>query len=226
MSGRREEAKGGTRRCWDTAFTWCAWESPRSPCGHLRRLRSLGARVLGPRRLVGLVSRRRGGPPAHRPSGRGPGCAFASDHAIPTPNPARGGFVCIRQRQPRVSPHVNGAEVKLLTKNQRSAGGVVTGPQLGSLLLSPVDRRELPSVCCLWLRFCCLWLRRRHPQAGGSLRLVSLAPVLVSLAPAERTPVGSCLHRALRQTAGLVFLLVFWVLAGACQRHGVGGFVV
>jgi hypothetical protein len=24
--------------------------------------------------------------------------------------------------------------------------------------------------------------------------------------------------------AGLVFLLVFWVLAGACQRHGVGGF--
>ena len=26
--------------------------------------------------------------------------------------------------------------------------------------------------------------------------------------------------------AGLVFLLVFWVLAGACQRHGVGGFIV
>jgi len=24
--------------------------------------------------------------------------------------------------------------------------------------------------------------------------------------------------------AGLVFLLVFWMLAGACQRHGVGGF--
>ena len=31
-------------------------------------------------------------------------------------------------------------------------------------------------------------------------------------------------HRALRRMAGLVFLLVFWVLAGACQRHGVGGF--
>ena len=31
------------------------------------------------------------------------------------------------------------------------------------------------------------------------------------------------LHRALRRMAGLVFLLVFWVLAGACQRHGVGG---
>ena len=25
---------------------------------------------------------------------------------------------------------------------------------------------------------------------------------------------------------GLVFLLVFWVLAGACQRHGVGGFLL
>ena len=26
--------------------------------------------------------------------------------------------------------------------------------------------------------------------------------------------------------AGLVFLLVFWVLAGACQRHGVGVFFI
>ena len=34
------------------------------------------------------------------------------------------------------------------------------------------------------------------------------------------------LHRALRRTAGLVFLLVSWVLAGACQRHGVGGFLL
>ena len=34
------------------------------------------------------------------------------------------------------------------------------------------------------------------------------------------------LHRALRRMAGLVFLLVFWVLAGACQRHGVGGFLL
>ena len=34
------------------------------------------------------------------------------------------------------------------------------------------------------------------------------------------------LHRALRRMAGLVFLLVFWVLAGTCQRHGVGGFLL
>ena len=33
------------------------------------------------------------------------------------------------------------------------------------------------------------------------------------------------LHRALRRMAGLVFLLVFWVLAGACKKHGVGGFL-
>jgi len=26
--------------------------------------------------------------------------------------------------------------------------------------------------------------------------------------------------------AGLVFLLVFWALAGACQRHGVGDFFI
>ena len=36
---------------------------------------------------------------------------------------------------------------------------------------------------------------------------------------------GVTLHRALRRMAGLVFLLVFWVLEGACQRHGVGGFI-
>ena len=34
------------------------------------------------------------------------------------------------------------------------------------------------------------------------------------------------LHRALRRMAGLVFLGVFWVLAGAFQRHGVGGFLL
>ena len=44
------------------------------------------------RRLVDLAARRLVGPSAHRPSGRGPGCGFASDHAIPTPNPAGGGF--------------------------------------------------------------------------------------------------------------------------------------
>ena len=43
-------------------------------------------------RFVGSVTRRRGGPPAHRPSGRGPGCGFASDRAIPPPSQAGVGF--------------------------------------------------------------------------------------------------------------------------------------
>ena len=33
------------------------------------------------------------------------------------------------------------------------------------------------------------------------------------------------LNRALRRMAGLVFLLVCWALAGACQRHGVSVFL-
>ena len=58
-----------------------------------RRLRSLGSSWRSrARRLVCLVSRRRGGPPAHRPSGRGPGCGFASDRAIPPPSQAGAGF--------------------------------------------------------------------------------------------------------------------------------------
>ena len=54
-------------------------------------------------RFVGSVTRRRGGPPAHRPSDRGPGCGFASDHAIPTPNTAGGGFgLWVGVRKPRL----------------------------------------------------------------------------------------------------------------------------
>ena len=44
-------------------------------------------------RFVGSVTRRQGGPPAHRPSGGGPGCGlFTSDRAIPTPSQAEVGF--------------------------------------------------------------------------------------------------------------------------------------
>ena len=46
------------------------------------------------RRFVCSVTLRRGGPPAHRPSGRGrgPGCGFASDRATPPPSQAGVGF--------------------------------------------------------------------------------------------------------------------------------------
>ena len=43
-------------------------------------------------RFVGSVTRRRGGPPAYRPSGRDPGCGFASGRAIPPPSQAGVGF--------------------------------------------------------------------------------------------------------------------------------------
>ena len=56
--------------------------------------------------------------------GRGPGCGFASDHAAPTPNPAGGGFVCIRQREIRDLRHVNSAERKSLPKKRIFAAGV------------------------------------------------------------------------------------------------------
>ena len=89
VSGRREEAKGGTRRRWDTAFTWCVWET----LGASADKASLFSWRLRAGRFVGSVTWRRGGPPAHRPSGRGPGCGFTSDHAIPTPSQAGGAFV-------------------------------------------------------------------------------------------------------------------------------------
>ena len=43
--------------------------------------------------------------------------------------------------------------------------------------------------------------------------------------PALFSQIFLALHCALRRMAGLVFLLEFWVLAGAYQRHGVGGFI-
>ena len=45
------------------------------------------------RRLIGSVTRRRGGSPAHRPSGRDPGTGVTSQRAIGPPNPAGSVFV-------------------------------------------------------------------------------------------------------------------------------------
>ena len=59
--------------------------------------------------------------------------------------------------------------------------------------------------------------QRRNP------RVVCGAAAWCMVQPA---PGGLTLHRALRRMAGLIFLLVFWVLAGACQRQSVGGFLL
>ena len=49
-----------------------------------------------------------------------------------------------------------------------------------------------------------------------------LTPFIQNDGPASKL----ALRRALRRMAGLVFLLVFWVLAGACQKYGVGGMLL
>ena len=69
----------------------------------------------------------------------------------------------------------------------------------------------------------------RAPQVSGLARPPLTCPgPSVTLSPRAVNPgrVGPslALHRALRTMAGLFFLLVFWVLAGACQRNGVGVF--
>ena len=87
--------EGRKRRCRDTAFTWCAWKSPRSQCGQsgfvlLELACSAARRLCEPACRVGAeVARRLTGPVAE---GRGPGCGFASDRAIPPPSQAGVGF--------------------------------------------------------------------------------------------------------------------------------------
>ena len=84
----------------------------RAPASHLRA-----------RRFVGSVTRRRGGPPAHRPSGRGPGCGYAPDRAIPPPSQAGVGFGSGSLSDSffwsRPQPH----EIKLRRKQGPTGGG-------------------------------------------------------------------------------------------------------
>ena len=70
----------------------------------------------------------------------------------------------------------------------------------------------------------------RGRLAVSDALFIMVLPNPITISPNKHTNAHptSCLtlHRALRRMAGLVFLLVFWVLAGACQRHGVGGFLL
>ena len=84
---RREEAKGRARRHRDIAFAHRARNDPCDQCGQ-GRLVLLA--LVGPAvRLLGDSAPR--WPAAHRPSGRGPGCGFTSDRAIPPPSQALAG---------------------------------------------------------------------------------------------------------------------------------------
>ena len=75
------------------------------------------------------------------------------------------------------------------------------------------------------------WFRRKPAEySQGHARDLHEPPwalhprgVMVHRDHPPLTPRALALHRALRRMAGLAFLLIFWALAGACQRHGVGG---
>ena len=90
---RREEAKGRVRTNGGTGTSSHSRTTP----GTIRAISVNKAGLvswrLRARRFFGSVTRRRGGLPAHRPSGRGPGCGFASDRAIPPPSQAGDAFV-------------------------------------------------------------------------------------------------------------------------------------
>ena len=61
-------------------------------------------------------------------------------------------------------------------------------------------------------------MKRENPKRYKPRKLKCQIP--------KRANWPSTVRSELRRMAGLVFLLVFWVLAGACQRHGVGGFLL
>ena len=76
-----------------------------------------------------MVSRRRGGPPAHRPSGRGPGCGFASDRAIPPPSHAGVGFGLWLGSPVWFCCSLGQREIKLRRNQDLTAGGVPHRPR-------------------------------------------------------------------------------------------------
>ena len=104
-------------------------------------------------------------------------------------------------RQCRPQNPKQGAGSRPVTKK---AAGKTTTMLIKVAELATPARRE-PCACAAHFRACGLRLAAR---ACGLRR--------AQRAAGNQTP---------RRITGLVFLLVFWALAGACQRHGVGGFV-
>ena len=80
----KKATRGGERRKAEHGGSGTSHS--RTAPGKIRAISAVKAGLvswhLRARRFVGSVTRRRGGPPAHQPSGRGPGCGFASDRAI------------------------------------------------------------------------------------------------------------------------------------------------
>ena len=120
------------------------------------------------RRLVGSVTRRRGGPLAHQPSGRGPGCGGASEREIGSPNPVGGGFASgMRSGRPN---SLRGKCVKkmLFQKNNRRRGVSTHAVPLASARQHPETkkRKTRPAI-----RRSARWWR----YGGGPCKLPSCA---------------------------------------------------
>ena len=90
VSGRREGAKAGTRRCPDFAFTGCVWDGHWGRWVGADKMSSISWRLhLHARRLVGSATQRSGGPSAFRPSSRRPTkSGVALERAIAPPSRA------------------------------------------------------------------------------------------------------------------------------------------
>ena len=99
-------------------------------------------------RFVGSVTRRRGGPPAHRPSGRGPGCGFASDRAIPPPSQAGVGFGLWLGSPVWFCCSLGQREIKLRRHQGPTDGGVPTAAACAVVVV--VLRNKNPLTPCLW----------------------------------------------------------------------------
>ena len=125
------------------------------------------------RRLVGLMSRRRGGLPAHRPSGRGPGCGGASNGANGPPNPAGGAFVWFIQSHFRSFLHKKPPRNRLLQQQQQ---------------------KLCRAVWCHGVSFACGG-RPKIRSAGGGAR--GGARVTAQQSSGNRVVTGSAMHHQL-----------------------------
>jgi len=157
-----------------------------------------------------LVTRRRGGPPAYRPSGRGPGCGFASDRAIPPPSQAGVGFGLGSVSHSWFWPEPKPRQIKLRRKQGPTAGGVPRRAWRCSMAGFSLFHTGRPA-----------WGNWLIPRGGGLF--FSLAETPNALAKPQKEADKPLPSTARSMMAGWVF--VFLVLTGACQfGHGLGGF--
>ena len=117
--------------------------------------------------LVSSLTRRCGGPPAHLPSGRGPGCGFASDRAIPPPSQAGVGFGLWLGSPVWFCCSLWQREIKLRRNKGPTAGGVVVDPGSGSQCVCQSELARA-SLAVRRSAFFWRWLPRGNDGGGVS----------------------------------------------------------